>query len=78
MLPLFVGILLAQPCEVGGKGAQCVTCAPSDRGTMVCRGSCYTTRKPDGGYHSESLKGEDKTEAGARKKVDQQAKEKCG
>lgn len=74
---------LAQtPCEYGGKGAQCVTCQPSDRGTVVCRGVCYSKRKPrkdgaDAGYASASLQGEDKDEAVARRQVEDQAKEKC-
>lgn len=76
-------LALAQtPCEHGAKGAQCVTCVPSDRGTIVCRGVCYWKNprapRPDAGFRSEPLKGEDKTEAGARQKVDQQAAEKCG
>ncbi len=71
------------PCEPGGKGAQCVTCAPSDRGVQVCRGVCYrhdpSRKHPDGGdLYSEPLKAEDKDEAAARRKVDQQAQEKCG
>lgn len=75
-------LALASPCEVGGKGAQCVTCVPSDRGTQVCRGVCYyidpKRPRPDGGHRSEPLKAEDKDESAARKKVDDQAKEKCG
>lgn len=75
-------LALAQgECRHGGSGAQCVTCVPSDRGTIVCRGVCYVVDpkapRPDGGYSSRPLKGEDKTESGARQKVEQQAKEKC-
>lgn len=83
MIFLLAFLALAQtPCEHGGKGAQCVTCVPSDRGTIVCRGLCYfkdpKAPRPDAGYRSTPLKGEDKSEDGARKKVDAQAKEKCG
>lgn len=74
-------VLAQTPCEHGGKGAQCVTCVPSDRGTIVCRGVCYfkdpKTPRPDAGYRSAPLKGEDKDEKGARAKVDRQAQEKC-
>lgn len=79
LLALFV--LAQSPCEHGGKGAQCVTCVPSDRGTVVCRGVCYfkdaKNPRPDGGYRSAPLKGEDKDEKSARAKVDVQAAEKC-
>lgn len=82
MLLLWLVLVLGQtPCEVGGKGAQCVTCSPSDRGTIVCRGVCYhkdpARPRPDGGFLSEPLKGEDKAEAGARTKVATQARELC-
>lgn len=81
MTLLLILLALAQSCEHGAKGAQCVTCVPSDRGTVVCRGVCYyrdaNAPRPDGGYRSAPLKGEDKDEAGARAKVDEQAKEKC-
>lgn len=86
-MTLFLLLLaLAQsPCDVGGKGAQCVTCTPSDRGTVVCRGVCYfkdpKAPRPDGGFRSASLggpgKGEANTEAEARAKVDAQAKKEC-
>lgn len=69
-------------CEVGGKGAQCVTCTPSERGTVVCRGVCYfkdpQAPRPDGGYRSAPLRGEDKAEGRAKEKVAAQAREKCG
>lgn len=76
-LLLLLWALGADPCIHGGTGAQCVTCEPSDRGTVVCRGICYTKTNRDGGYHSQPLKTEDKTRAGARTQIDKQAKEKC-
>lgn len=82
MLWIVAMLALAQPCERGAAGAQCVTCTPSDRGTQVCRGVCYTKRpggkEGDAGFDSFPLKGEDKDEKVAREKVDKQAKEKCG
>jgi hypothetical protein len=69
--------LSADPCTHGGGGAQCVTCVPSDRGTFVCRGLCYTKTKKDGGYDSVSLKTEANDEHRARLKMDEAAKEKC-
>jgi hypothetical protein len=70
-------LALAQtPCDVGGKGAQCVTCTGNERGTVVCRGVCYI-RRPDGGIDSRPLQGEANAEPDARAKVDVQAREKC-
>jgi hypothetical protein len=69
--------LSADPCTHGGSGAQCVTCVPSDRGTFVCRGLCYTKTKKDGGYDSVPLKTEDKSKDAARAQLDKAAKESC-
>jgi hypothetical protein len=80
MMGLLLAFLLAQtPCERGGKGAQCVTCDRSERGVYVCKGVCYVKRGAgsDGGYNTASLKAEDKAEDVARRKVDEQAKERC-
>lgn len=64
-------------CTHGGPGAQCVTCVPSDRGTVVCRGLCYTKTKKDGGYDAVHLKTEANDEPRAREKLEREVKERC-
>lgn len=70
-----------RPCQHGGPGAQCVTCDPSDRGTVVCRGLCYykdpKRPRPDAGYRSENLRTEQNTEDEALAEMDKLAAATC-
>lgn len=81
MLLLSEAPMLEFPCEHGGSGAQCVSCTPSDRGTVVCRGLCYykdpKKPRPDAGYRSEPLKTEKNTEREARAEMPKKAAETC-
>jgi len=79
MLPaLILSLLLSEgPCVHGGSGVQCMTCDPTDRGTITCRAMCYNKTGRDGGHVAEHLKTEDKTREGAKVKMEALAKERC-